>query len=101
LGRRLQTAAAAPAAAAGQVPPLDAFENYIKGLVAETPVSQATFLEAALDDYPAFDRARLALWEARTEQGDHAAALAPSAPCDPTPHRRGALASARESRWWN
>jgi tetratricopeptide (TPR) repeat protein len=56
-------------------PPLDAFENYIKGLLAESPVAQATFLEAALRDSPAFDRARLALWEVRTEQGDHLAAL--------------------------
>ena len=56
-------------------PPLDAFENYIKGLVAESPVSQASFLEAALRDAPQFDRARLALWEVRNEQADHVAAL--------------------------
>jgi tetratricopeptide (TPR) repeat protein/TolB-like protein len=56
-------------------PPLDAFENYIKGLLAESPVAQASFLEAALRDSPGFDRARLALWEVRTEQADHAAAL--------------------------
>ena len=56
-------------------PPLDAFENYIKGLIAESPVAQATFLEAALRDQPGFDRARLALWDVRTEQDDHAAAL--------------------------
>jgi len=56
-------------------PPLEAFENYIKGLVAESPVSQASFLEAALRDAPDFDRARLALWEVRTEQADHLAAL--------------------------
>ena len=58
-----------------QSPPLDAFENYIKGLVAENPVSQANFLEAALRDQPGFDRARLALWEVRAEQADHAGAL--------------------------
>ena len=28
-------------------PPLDAFENYIKGLVAEKPDTRATFLDAA------------------------------------------------------
>lgn len=60
---------------AAQHPPLDAFENYIKGLVAESPVSKASFLEAALRDQPGFDRARLALWEVRTEQADHAGAL--------------------------
>ena len=57
-------------------PPLGAFESYIKGLVAEAPATKATFLESALQDFPAFERARLALWEVRTDQGDHAAALA-------------------------
>ena len=33
-------------------PPLGAFENYIKGLVAESPVAQAEFLESALRDQP-------------------------------------------------
>jgi tetratricopeptide (TPR) repeat protein len=56
-------------------PPLDAFENYIKGLLAESPVAQSDFLEAALREQPAFDRARLALWEVRAEQGDHSGAL--------------------------
>ncbi|CAN5629071.1 hypothetical protein BH23ACI1_BH23ACI1_05000 [soil metagenome] len=57
-------------------PPLEAFENYIKGLVAESPAAQATFLETALKQHRAYDRARLALWQVRTDQGDHAAALA-------------------------
>jgi tetratricopeptide (TPR) repeat protein len=61
--------------AAEPPPPLDAFENYIKGLVAESPVSQAAFLEAALRDQPGFDRARLALWAVRHEQLDHAGAV--------------------------
>jgi predicted Zn-dependent protease len=56
-------------------PPLEAFENYIKGLVAESPAAQAAFLESALKQFRGYDRARLALWEVRTEQGDHAAAL--------------------------
>jgi tetratricopeptide (TPR) repeat protein len=55
---------------------LQAFENYIKGLLAEQPASQATFLETALKLDPSYDRARIALWEVRTAQGDHAAALA-------------------------
>jgi Tfp pilus assembly protein PilF/TolB-like protein len=71
LGRGVARATGAPA----PHPPLDAFENYIKGLVAESPVSQASFLEAALRDSPQFDRARLALWEVRNEQADHVAAL--------------------------
>ena len=57
-------------------PPPGAFENYIKGLLAESAATQATFLEAALRDFPAFDQARLALWDVRNEQGDHDAAIA-------------------------
>ena len=64
---------AAPAAGA---PSLQAFEQYVKGLLAEQTSSQAAFLEAALKLEPGYDRARLALWEVRTAQGDHAAALA-------------------------
>jgi Tfp pilus assembly protein PilF/TolB-like protein len=55
--------------------PLGAFENYIKGLLAENPVAQTEFLEAALEEHAAFDRARLALWEVKTDQGEHAEAL--------------------------
>ena len=57
-------------------PPLDAFENYVKGLLAESPAAQATFLEAALRD-PRRSIARG--WRCGTSgptQGDHAAALA-------------------------
>jgi tetratricopeptide (TPR) repeat protein len=57
-------------------PPLRAFENYIKGLIAENAATQATFLEAAVREFSGFDQARLALWDVRHEQGDHAAALA-------------------------
>jgi Flp pilus assembly protein TadD len=58
------------------VPSLQAFEQFVKGLLAEHPPSQAAFLEAALKLDPTYDRARLALWDVRTAQGDHAAALA-------------------------
>jgi tetratricopeptide (TPR) repeat protein len=61
-------------------PPLEAFESYVKGLLAETPVSRARFLEGALTRHSAYDRARLALWEVRAEEGDHDAALAAVAP---------------------
>jgi Tfp pilus assembly protein PilF/TolB-like protein len=61
-------------------PPPGAFENYIKGLLAESAATQATFLEAAVRDFPAFDQARLALWDVRNEQADHAAALAAVTP---------------------
>ena len=66
------------AGSAGPVPSLQAFEQYVKGLLAEQASSQAAFLEAALKLEPGYDRARLALWEVRTAQGDHAAALAAS-----------------------
>jgi Tfp pilus assembly protein PilF/TolB-like protein len=65
-----------PPAPSGSRPPLGAFENYIKGLMAESAATRATFLENAIREYPTFDQARLALWSVRHEQGDHAAALA-------------------------
>ena len=74
VARRVIPGGTAPAAT--RVPPLHAFEQYIKGLLAEQPASQADFLEAALKIDPAYHRARLALWEVRTAQGNHAAALA-------------------------
>jgi Tfp pilus assembly protein PilF/TolB-like protein len=57
-------------------PPPGAFESYIKGLLAESAATQATFLETAVNEFPGFDQARLALWDVRYEQGDHASALA-------------------------
>ena len=57
-------------------PSLQAFEQFVKGVLAEQPASQASFLEAALKLEPGYDRARLALWEVRAAQGDHTAALA-------------------------
>ena len=57
-------------------PSLQAFEQFVRGVVAEQPATQASFLDAALKLEPGFDRARLALWEVRTAQGEHAQALA-------------------------
>ncbi len=57
-------------------PPIEAFESYVKGLVSETPATEARFLERAIYLHPKYDRARLALWEVRSEQGNHQAALA-------------------------
>lgn len=71
---RLAPGGAGSAPAEGR-PPLEAFENYIKGLIAESPATQATFLETAIRQHPPYDRARLALWEVRSEQGDDTAAL--------------------------
>lgn len=63
-------------------PPLGAFESYVKGLLAESAPARATFLETAVRDFPAFERARLALWEVRAEQDDHASALAAVKPLE-------------------
>lgn len=57
-------------------PSLQAFEQFVKGLLAEKPASQAEFLEQAIRLQPDYDRARIALWDVRTAEGDHAAALA-------------------------
>jgi Flp pilus assembly protein TadD len=79
VARRLMgLAPAAPAQMPGPAPrpPLEAFENYIKGLVAEQPSTQIKFLQGALTAFPRYDRAQLALWDVYTEQGDHARALA-------------------------
>ena len=56
--------------------PVAAFENYIKGLLAETPATAIAYLNAALQASPAFSRPRLALWEVYAEQDDHERALA-------------------------
>jgi len=64
-------------------PPLPVFEDYIKGLVAETPATAINYLKAALMLAPGFDRARLAMWDAYAEQGDHQHALAAVTPIAP------------------
>lgn len=56
-------------------PSLQAFEQYVKGLLAEEPAARADFLETALALQPNYDRARIALWDVRTSQGDYQAAL--------------------------
>src|SRR6185295_8229627 len=45
------------------------------GLLAETPATAISYLDSALAQLPSFDRARLALWDVYTEQGDHQRAL--------------------------
>ena len=86
---------AARTAPASTPPPPGAFESYIKGLLAESAATQATFLESAVDEFPAFDQARLALWDVRYEQGDHAAALAAVKPVAAGIAVRRARAAAR------
>jgi Flp pilus assembly protein TadD/TolB-like protein len=57
-------------------PTLPAFEQYIKGLLAEAPGAQIAFLTQAIKLYPAFQRARVALWDVHTTLGQHKEALA-------------------------
>src|SRR5947207_632894 len=52
-------------------PPLAVFENYIKGLMAQTPPTAVKYLEAALAAQPGYDPAKLALWDVYSDQGNH------------------------------
>src|SRR4051812_4842793 len=67
--------ATSPADVAKQHPPVTVFEAFIKGLLAETPATAISYLRAALAGQPSFDRARLALWDVYTDQGEHTLAL--------------------------
>ncbi len=75
LAARIAQAHALPSVSSGQ-PPVAAFENYIKGLLAETPATAIDYFNSALKLQPAFDRARLALWDVYTDQGEYEKALA-------------------------
>jgi tetratricopeptide (TPR) repeat protein len=67
--RRLVPAAAGTAHDDSAHPPLRAFEQYVRGLLAETPGTQAAHLERALGLHPSFDRARLALGRVHVAAG--------------------------------
>jgi len=56
-------------------PPLAALEQFIKGSIAENPATQLVYLKEALRYAPDYHRARLAMWDVYTEQGDHKQAL--------------------------
>jgi tetratricopeptide (TPR) repeat protein len=64
------------AAPEGSHPPIAAFEQFIKGLLAEAPDNKLSFLMQALRLSPTLQRARLALWEVHNDLGDHDRALA-------------------------
>jgi tetratricopeptide (TPR) repeat protein/TolB-like protein len=54
-----------------------AFEQYIKGLLAEAPAARVSYLSEALRlASPTFQRPRLALWQVHHDQGEHRQALA-------------------------
>jgi tetratricopeptide (TPR) repeat protein len=78
--RRVAPSSTSPKDIERQHPPVAVFEDYIKGLLAETPATAVNYLNSALKQQPSFDRARLALWEVFAEQSDHEQALAAVAP---------------------
>ena len=59
----------------GMAVPLAAFEQYVKGLMAETPATQLAFLSRAITIHGDFPAARLALGQSRSAAGDYKAAL--------------------------
>ena len=65
-------------------PPVAAFEQYIKGLLAESPAKKLSFLREALRLDPTLVRARIAMWGGDTELGEHQAALAAVRPMPST-----------------
>jgi Tfp pilus assembly protein PilF/TolB-like protein len=75
LAPRVLPAAANIVAPLRQHPVPIAFENYIKGLIAENAATQISYLQAAIKAAPSFDQARLALWNVHAEQGSHLPAL--------------------------
>ncbi|MEO8480954.1 MAG: hypothetical protein ABI634_02020 [Acidobacteriota bacterium] len=71
-----QTGRSRPTATAQARPlPLDAFESYMKGLVAATPAVQQRFLESAARQAPTDPRILMALWNVYSAQALHEKAL--------------------------
>lgn len=71
-----QTGRLRPNATAQAKPlPLDAFESYMKGLVAATPAAQQRFLESAARQAPTDPRILMALWTVYSAQALHEKAL--------------------------
>jgi tetratricopeptide (TPR) repeat protein len=72
IGRRLVTGAPPPSAAAMAArPPVGAFELFVRSLVTANPAARIELLNDAIEQAPALDDARFALWDAYTEQGEH------------------------------
>jgi tetratricopeptide (TPR) repeat protein len=76
LSEQTLRASKGPAVSPPPMPPLPAFEAYIKGLVAATAPTREKFLREALALAPGYARANLALWELLTDQDRHDEALA-------------------------
>lgn len=91
LGRTATAGAAAP-----RPMPLEAFELYVKGLVAETPPVQQRLLETALARAPGDPRILMDLWSVYSAQGmyDQALAAANTVPSTSPLARKARLAVA-------
>jgi tetratricopeptide (TPR) repeat protein len=77
LARRIAPASSRPPGSAERFrPPFGAFENYVKGLLAQTPATAVSYLTESLQAAPTFVRPRLALWEVYADQGEYERALA-------------------------
>jgi len=85
LARQLtQAAPAAPELLASrQHPDPEAFEDYVKGLLAPSVDARIRLLTEAIEREPAYTAARLALWQVHTTAGNHAAALDVALAIDP------------------
>src|SRR6185503_19961903 len=57
-------------------PPIVAFEQFIKGLIAEAPETRLSFLNEAIKLAPDLQRVRLAAWDVYNDLGEHERALA-------------------------
>jgi tetratricopeptide (TPR) repeat protein len=75
LAQELLVGGAPRADTAPVAPSPEAFELYVKGLIADTPSAAVAFLEQALKAAPRFDRARIAMWELHAESSAHQRAL--------------------------
>jgi tetratricopeptide (TPR) repeat protein len=72
VGRQAVPGAPAPnATAIAARPPVEAFELFVRSLVAANPAARISLLTDALQQAPALDDARFALWDAYSEQGEH------------------------------
>jgi tetratricopeptide (TPR) repeat protein len=56
-------------------PPVAAFEQYIKGLLAEAPATRLSFLREALRLSTSMEQARIAIWAVYNSLGEHEDAL--------------------------
>jgi hypothetical protein len=89
IARRIAPSSVSSEEIARQQPPVAVFEDFIKGLLAETPATAINYLNSALKRQPSFDRARLALWEEVHRAGDHQKALAAAAAVTSISHWEG------------